>query len=220
LCVATLLLVVEMTPTGNGMLDADATQLPTGCQPESTRYHRPREKAPLRARADGAFLVGRLTLISDRHSCQIVALYQSELAQGGLRRHRHACDVFWPKRMIVELARRISSCGWVAWCERRAPVSLGFRVGNPSAIGWYQPANFPASLLPVGVISTTSRQSRRAVCVEKWPESQAEQVAGVHVFSSQEGRNHPPRLGSFFCRAGRRAGYPNGFDANQQHGDV
>ena len=23
-------------------------------------------------------------------------------------------------------------------------VSLGFRVGNPSAIGWHQPTNFPA----------------------------------------------------------------------------
>jgi hypothetical protein len=37
-------------------------------------------------------------------------------------------------------------------------VSLGFRVGNPSAIGWYQTANFPASLLPVGVTATTSRR--------------------------------------------------------------
>jgi hypothetical protein len=30
-------------------------------------------------------------------------------------------------------------------------VSLGFRVGNPSAIGWHQRASFQASLLPVGV---------------------------------------------------------------------
>jgi hypothetical protein len=44
---------------------------------------------------------------------------------------------------------------------------------------------------------------RRAVYAEKWPEAQAERVAGVHVFSSQEGRNHPPRLGSFFYRAAR-----------------
>ena len=31
----------------------------------------------------------------------------------------------------------------------RCLVSLGFRVGNSSAIGWHQPTNFPASLLPV-----------------------------------------------------------------------
>jgi hypothetical protein len=69
-----------------GKFAADATQLPTDCQPESLakparrRSHNPREKATLQARADGAFLVRRLTLISDRHSCQIVALYQPELA--------------------------------------------------------------------------------------------------------------------------------------------
>jgi len=37
-------------------------------------------------------------------------------------------------------------------------VSLGFRVGNPSAIGWHQAANFPASLLPVGGTPTTSKR--------------------------------------------------------------
>jgi hypothetical protein len=108
--------------------------------------------------------------------------------------------------MIVELARHGSSCGWVALCERRrarfARLSGWQPVGNWVASG----ANFPASLLPVGVTPTPSRESRRAVCAEKWPEAQAERVAGVHVFSSQEGRNHPPRLGSFFCRAVRRAG--------------
>jgi hypothetical protein len=29
-----------------------------------------------------------------------------------------------------------------------------------------------------------AEESRRAVCPEKWPEAQAERVAGVHVFSS------------------------------------
>jgi hypothetical protein len=72
-------------------------------------------------------------------------------------------------------------------------VSLGFRVGNPSAIGWYQPANFPASLLPVGVIPTTSRQLRRTVCVGKWPEAERSRDPAV----TQEGRNHPPRRGIF-----------------------
>src|SRR5260370_41746488 len=90
------------------------------------------------------------------------------------RERRHACDVFWPKRMIVELARRVSSCGWVALCERRragfARLSGWQPVGNWVASG----ANFPASLLPVGVIPTTSRESRRTGCVGKWPRSQAE----------------------------------------------
>jgi len=76
--------------------------------------------------------------------------------------------------MIVELARRVSSCGWVALCERRragfARLSGWQPVGNWVASG----ANFPASLLPVGVIPTTSRESRCTVCVGKWPRSQAE----------------------------------------------
>jgi len=45
---------------------------------------------------------------------------------------------FWSERMIVVLARRVSSSGWGALCERRRARSLGFRVGNPSAIGWHQ----------------------------------------------------------------------------------
>jgi hypothetical protein len=98
------------------------------------------------------------------------------------------------KRMIVELARRISSCGWVAWCERRAPVSLGFRVGNPSAIGWYQPANFPASLVPVGVTPTTSRRIATHVCVGKWPEADRSRDPAYHT-----GRQKPsPAAGAVF----------------------
>jgi hypothetical protein len=38
-----------------------------------------------------------------------------------------------------------------------------FRIGDPSAIGWYQSANFPASLLPVGV----EQKNRDAHCAEK-----------------------------------------------------
>src|SRR6266404_8569790 len=82
--------------------------------------------------------------------------------------------------MIVELARRVSSCGWVALCERRragfARLSGWQPVGNWVASG----ANFPASLLPVGVIPTTSRESRRTVCVGKWPRSQAERDPAYH----------------------------------------
>src|SRR5712671_4131249 len=66
--------------------------------------------------------------------------------------------------LIVELARRVSSCGWVALCERR-------RAGFARLSGW-QPvgnwvvsaANFPASLLPVGVIPTTSRRIATRDC--------------------------------------------------------
>jgi hypothetical protein len=38
-------------------------------------------------------------------------------------------------------------------------------------------------------------ESRRAVCVEKWPEAQAERVAGVHVFSSEERAETTPAAG-------------------------
>src|SRR6516164_6206925 len=66
---------------------------------------------------------------------------------------------------------RVSSCGWVALCERRR---AGFaRLSGLQLVGnWVaSAANFPASLSPVGVIPTTSRQSRRTVCVGKWPEA-------------------------------------------------
>jgi hypothetical protein len=100
--------------------------------------------------------------------------------------------VFWPLPLL---------------CGRR-------RTGFARLSGW-QPvgnwvasaANFPTSLLPVGFTPKRAEESRPAVCPEKWPEAQAERVAGVHVFSSQKGRNHPPRLGSFFCRRRRARGY-------------
>jgi hypothetical protein len=50
---------------------------------------------------------------------------------------------------------------------------------------------------------TTSRESRRAVCAEKWPEAQAERVAGLYVFSPQEGAETTPR-GRVFFRASYR----------------
>jgi hypothetical protein len=71
------------------------------------------------------------------------------------------------------------------------------RVAGFARLSGWQPvgnwmvsaANFPASLLPVGVIPTTSRQSRRAVCVGKWPSG------AVTRPITQEGRNHPRRRG-------------------------
>ena len=67
-----------------------------------------------------------------------------------------------------------TAIGALGLCERRragfARLSDWQPVGNWVASA----ANFPASLLPVGVIPTTSRQSRRTVCVGKWPEAQAE----------------------------------------------
>ena len=76
-----------------------------------------------------------------------------------------------------------------SWCSGWQPV------GN-----WgYQPANFPASLLPVS--RQRAEESRRAICAEKSQEAQAEQVPGVHVFSSQEGAETIPRDGVVFLWA-------------------
>src|SRR6266853_6025601 len=77
--------------------------------------------------------------------------------------------------MIVELARRVSSCGWVALCERRragfARLSGWQPVGN-----WVASAgNFPASLLPVGVIRTTSRRMATLRAVDRLPMAGAAQ---------------------------------------------
>src|SRR5256884_10000833 len=97
--------------------------------------------------------------------------------------------------MIVELARRVSSCGWVALCERR-------RAGFARLSGW-QPvgnwvasaANFPASLLPVGVIPTTSRQS----ATHSFASENGQKPSGAVTRPiTQEGRNHPPRRGFFY----------------------
>src|SRR5262249_25471737 len=99
-------------------------------------------------------------------------------------------------------SRRVSSCSWVALCERR-------RAGFARLSGWQPIGNWVASAGEFSSIPVTRRrypdkraeESRRAVCAEKWPEAQADRVAGVHVFSSTgRGRNHPPRRGSFFCR--------------------
>jgi hypothetical protein len=49
-------------------------------------------------------------------------------------------------------------------------VSLGFRVGNPLAIGRHWGRIFQ-HLLPVAVTPQRAEESRRAVCAEKWPEA-------------------------------------------------
>src|SRR5260221_2226273 len=107
--------------------------------------------------------------------------------------------------MIVELARRVSSCGWVALCERRragfARLSGWQPVGNWVASG----ANFPASLLPVGVIPTTSRESRRTVCVGKWPRSQAESDPAYR----RKAETIPRGGGRFFATAAEPPGAKN-----------
>jgi hypothetical protein len=84
------------------------------------------------------------------------------------------------------------------WRRAREPssselVSLGFRLGNPSAIGWHQPGIFQHPVTRGRPRTTSRRIATRSLR----PEAQAEQVASVHVFSSQEGRNHPPRRDSF-----------------------
>src|SRR5260221_10199056 len=112
--------------------------------------------------------------------------------------------------MIVELARRVSSCGWVALCERRragfARLSGWHPVGNWVASG----ANFPASLLPVGVIPTRSRESRRTVGVGKGPRSKAESDPAYR----RKAETIPRGGGSFFATA---ADAPGGSQL-QEHG--
>ena len=51
-------------------------------------------------------------------------------AQGGLKRRRHACDVFRPKRMIVELARREQLRLGLPCASGDELVSLGFGPKN------------------------------------------------------------------------------------------
>ena len=73
----------------------------------------------------------------------------------------------------------------VADARLASPVAAGegtvvVRAGFARLSGWQPVGNWVASAgefssLPVGVIPTTSRQSRRTVYVGKWPEPQAEQ---------------------------------------------
>src|SRR5262249_32178947 len=80
-------------------------------------------------------------------------------------------------------------------------VGLPCASGDELVSGW-QPvgnwvasaANFPASLLPVGVTRQRAEESRRAVCAEKWPEAQADRIGS----STGRGRNHAPRRGGIF----------------------
>ena len=78
-------------------------------------------------------------------------------------------------------------------------VLLGFRVGNPSAIGGHQRANFSASLLPVGVTPTTSRRIATRSLRRKMARSPSRSGGRRHVFSPQEGAKTIPRGGVFFC---------------------
>jgi hypothetical protein len=87
-------------------------------------------------------------------------------------------------------------------CERR-------RAGFARLSGW-QPvgnwvasaANFPASLLLVGVTPTTSRESRRTVCVEKWPKAKPSVTPAYHRKAETIRRGG----GSFLSSAPGRAG--------------
>jgi hypothetical protein len=130
----------------------------------------------------GAFLVGRLTLISSsmlRHTAsrrrvRPLASPIITLAIAIVARSLRSINPSWPKapqtpptclRCLLaqtndrraRAARKQLRLGCLVRAATRL-VSLGFRVGNPSAIGWYQPANFLASLLSVGGTPTTSRR--------------------------------------------------------------
>jgi hypothetical protein len=80
-----------------------------------------------------------------------------------------------------------TAIGALGLCERR-------RAGFARLSGWQPVGNWVASAanLSVGVTPTMIRRIATTVCAEKLPEAQAEQVAGVHVFSSQEGAETIP----------------------------
>jgi hypothetical protein len=93
----------------------------------------------------------------------------------------------------------------VADARLASPVAAGegtvvVRAGFARLSGWQPVGNWVASAanLSVGVTPTMIRRIATTVCAEKWPEAQAEQVAGVHVFSSQEGAETIPRDGAVF----------------------
>src|SRR4029453_3904602 len=82
-----------------------------------------------------------------------------------------------------------TAIGALGLCERR-------RAGFARLSGWQPVGNWVASAanLSVGVTPTMIRRIATTVC----PVAQAEQVAGVHVFSSQEGAETIPRDGAVF----------------------
>src|SRR5262249_41277048 len=97
------------------------------------------------------------------------------------------------------------SCGWVALCERRragfARLSGWQPVGNWGYRGRiFQHPCYPQVLLRQRAEESPTRSLRR-----KMARSQAEQVVGVRVFSSQEGAETIPRSGVFFYRVWGRS---------------
>src|SRR5262249_48448103 len=107
---------------------------------------------------------------ASRHSCQIVALYQSELANAADMLAMSSANDRRARAARKQLPR-------VALCERR-------RAGFARLSGW-QPvgnwvvsaANFPASLLPVGATPTTSRRIATHGLRRKMARSQTEGMA-------------------------------------------
>ena len=91
-------------------------------------------------------------------------------------------------------------------------VSLGFRVGNPSAIGWHQPRIFQHPLLPVGVTPTTSRRIATRSLRRKMARSPS-RAGGrrTRLQLTGRGRNHLPRRGIFsisrYRGVSRRSGH-------------
>ena len=88
---------------------------------------------------------------------------------------------------------RPSSQKWCSTIQRNRSC-----FGNPSAIGWYQPVNFPASLLPVGVTPTTSRRIATRSLRRKMARSSS-RAGGrrTRLQPTGRGRNHPPRPDEF-----------------------
>jgi hypothetical protein len=85
-------------------------------------------------------------------------------------------------------------------------VSLGFRVGNPSAIGWHQRRIFQHPCYRRRYpdneqrIATRSLRRKMATSPSRAGGRRTRQLTG-------RGRNHPPRRGSFFLIAFRGQRY-------------
>jgi hypothetical protein len=99
----------------------------------------------------------------------------------------------WFPRIACSRARKQLRLG-CPYASGDELISLGFRIGNPSAIGWHQ-WNFPASLLPVGATPTTSRRMATRSLRRKMARSPSRSGGRRTRLQLQT----IPRGGVFFC---------------------
>src|SRR5262249_56849016 len=81
-------------------------------------------------------------------------------------------------------------------------VSLGFRVGSPSAIGGI---GDEFSSIPVThrcCSDNEQKNRRRAVCAEKWPEAKPSRWSAYASSAHRKGQKPSPAAGDFFIESG------------------